>query len=108
MPAPNPRSRPRSRQAAISWPAASRIATAILTALSAGSGIGTGSLKKHHDAVARELVERALELANEGPQRAMILAQEVEYLLGLGSLREGGVAAQVAEHDDDLAAMTFM
>ena len=37
----------------------------------------------------------------------MIFAQEVEHLLGLGSLREGGVAAQIAEHDDDLAAMTF-
>jgi hypothetical protein len=45
MPAPKPRSRPRRRQAAINEPAASRIATAILMARSAGSGIGTGSLK---------------------------------------------------------------
>jgi hypothetical protein len=33
------------RYLAISAPAASRIATAILTARSAGSGVGTGSLK---------------------------------------------------------------
>src|SRR5215210_4774825 len=45
MPAPKPKSRPRSRQSAINVPAASRIATAMLTARSAGSGIGTGSLK---------------------------------------------------------------
>ena len=37
----------------------------------------------------------------------MIFAQEVEHLLGLGCLREGVVAAQIAEHDDDLAAMAF-
>jgi hypothetical protein len=37
----------------------------------------------------------------------MILAQEVEDFLGLGGLGEGGVAAQIAEHDDDLSAMAF-
>ena len=37
----------------------------------------------------------------------MVFAQEVEHLLGLGGLGEGGVAAQIAEHDDDLAAMAF-
>jgi hypothetical protein len=37
----------------------------------------------------------------------MVFAQEVEHLLGLGSLGEGGVAAQIAEHDDNLTAMTF-
>src|SRR6516165_10227229 len=45
MPAPKLKSRPRSRQSAISVPAVSRIASAILTARSAGSWIGTGSLK---------------------------------------------------------------
>src|SRR6516162_2060128 len=50
-------------------------------------------IEKHHDAVARELVERALELANERPQRAVILPQEVEDFLGLGSLGERGVAS---------------
>ena len=37
----------------------------------------------------------------------MIFAQEVEHLLRLGSLGEGRIAAQIAEHDDDLAAMAF-
>jgi hypothetical protein len=37
----------------------------------------------------------------------MVLAQKLEYLLGLGGLGEGGVAAQIAEHHDDLAAMAF-
>src|SRR5690242_13244083 len=29
----------------------------------------------------------------------------IQHLLGLGRLGEGGVAAQIAEHDDDLASM---
>jgi hypothetical protein len=64
-------------------------------------------IEKHHDAVARELVERSFILADQRSQRAMVLAQEVEHLLGLGGLGKGGVAAQITEHDDDLAAMTF-
>jgi hypothetical protein len=35
----------------------------------------------------------------------MVLAQEIKHVLGLGRLGEGGVAAQIAEHDDDLATM---
>jgi hypothetical protein len=64
-------------------------------------------IEKDHDAVARELVERALELADEWPQRTVIFAQKVEDFLRLGGLGEGGVAAQVAKHDDDLTAMRF-
>src|SRR6516225_10824116 len=45
MPAPKPSSRPRRRHAAINLAAASRIASVILTARSAGSEQGTGSLK---------------------------------------------------------------
>jgi len=45
--------------------------------------------------------------SDERPERAMIFAQELEDLLGLGGLGKGGVAAQVTEHDDDLAAMAF-
>jgi hypothetical protein len=60
-------------------------------------GAEDGVVEEHHNPVARELVERAFELSDERPQRAMILAQEIEDLLGLGSLGEGGVAAQVAE-----------
>jgi hypothetical protein len=60
-------------------------------------------VEEHHDAVARELVERSLEPADERPQRAVVFAQKVEDLLGLGGLGKGGVTAQIAKHDDDLA-----
>ena len=63
--------------------------------------------EEHHDPVARELVERPFELANERPQRAVVLAQKIENLFGFGGLGEGGVAAQVAKDDNDLAAMAF-
>jgi hypothetical protein len=41
------------------------------------------------------------------PQRAMVLAQKVQNFFGFGGLGKGGVAAQIAEHDDDLATMAF-
>ena len=37
----------------------------------------------------------------------MILAQEIEHFLRLGGLGKGGVATQIAEHDDDVAAVAF-
>src|SRR6516162_2413710 len=37
----------------------------------------------------------------------MVLSQEIEYLLRFGRLGEGGVTAQIAEYDDDFAAMAF-
>ena len=37
----------------------------------------------------------------------MVFAQEVEHFLGLSGFCKGGVAAQIAEHDDNVAAMTF-
>ena len=37
----------------------------------------------------------------------MILTQKIEDFLGLGSFGKGGVTAQIAEHDDDLAAMAL-
>src|SRR6516165_344791 len=64
-------------------------------------------VEEHHDPVARELVERAFELADERPQSAMVFAQKIEHFFGLGGLGEGGVAAQIAKYDDDLAAMAF-
>src|SRR5262249_26261075 len=64
-------------------------------------------IEEHHDPVAGELVERALELADKRPQRAVILTQEFEDFFRLRGLGEGGVAAQVTEHDDDVAAMAF-
>src|SRR5271163_610528 len=66
-----------------------------------------GIVEEDHDAIARELIERPLVFRDEWPQRAVVFAQEVEHLFGLGGLGEGGVAAQIAKHDDDLAAMAF-
>src|SRR6516165_10802387 len=83
MPAPNPNSRSRRRQSAIRVPAASRIATAILTARSAGSAHGMGSLKNTMIPSPRELVERSLELGDERPQHPMVFAEEIEDFLGL-------------------------
>src|SRR6266446_1475351 len=37
----------------------------------------------------------------------MVLTQEVQHLLRLGSFGKGGVAAQIAKHDNDFAAMAF-
>ena len=52
-------------------------------------GTWQGIVEEHHDAVARELVKRALELADQRPQGAVVFAQEFENFLGLGSLGEG-------------------
>src|SRR5262249_60995004 len=64
-------------------------------------------VEEHHDPVARELVQRALELADKRPQSAVIFAQEFENLLRLGGLGAGAVAAQVTENDDSLARMAL-
>jgi hypothetical protein len=64
-------------------------------------------IEEHHDPVARELIERALELAGERPQRAVVVAQKIEHLLGFGGFGKRGVASQVAKYDDDFAAMAF-
>jgi len=53
------------------------------------------------------LVERPLILANQRPQPAMVFTQEVEDFFGFSGFGEGGVAAQIAEYDDDLAAVAF-
>jgi hypothetical protein len=37
----------------------------------------------------------------------VVLAQEVEDFFWFRGLSEGGVAAQIAEHDDDFAAVAF-
>src|ERR1700757_852886 len=107
MPTPKPNSRSRRRHTAINTPAASRIAIAILTARSAASGIGTGSLKNTMMPSPENWSSAAFELADQRPQRAVVFAQEVEHFLRLGGLGERGVAAQIAKHDDDLAAMAF-
>ena len=53
------------------------------------------------------MVERPFRRGDNRPERAVILAQQIEHLLRLGGLGEGGKPAQVAEHDDDVAAMGF-
>src|SRR5215469_10791650 len=104
MPAPKPNSRPRSRQWAISVPAASRIAIAILTARWAGSEQGTGSLK---NTMMPSPENWSSVPCSDPAQRAMVLTQEVEHVLRLSGLGEGGVTAQIAEHDNDLAPVAF-
>ena len=37
----------------------------------------------------------------------MVLTQKIEDFLGLGGLGEGGVAPQIAKHDDDLPSVAF-
>jgi hypothetical protein len=70
-------------------------------------GDGHGVVEEHHDPITRELVERALELADEWSQRAVVFAQEIEDFFGFGGFGEGGVAAQIAKHDDDFAAVAL-
>ena len=86
---------------------ASRIAIAIAPRARPASGTGTGSLKNTMMPSPEKWSSVPSEAADDRPQRAVVLAQEVEHLLRLGGLGEGGKAAQVAEHDDDVAAMGF-
>src|SRR6516162_11409354 len=53
------------------------------------------------------MIERALEARHERPDRGVKLAQHGPNLLGLTGLGKGGVAAQIAEHDNDVAAMAL-
>jgi hypothetical protein len=62
-------------------------------------------VEEHHQPVAREMLERALELKDQLAQRGVVLVQDTHYLLGLGRLGESGEPTQVAEDDDDLPAM---
>src|SRR6516162_7277703 len=105
MPAPNPKSRPRSRQSAISLPASSRIAIAILTARSAGSGQGTGSLKNTMMPSPENWSSVPSNWLTSGPSAPWYSRKKSRT--SSGCLGEGGVAAKVTEHDDDFAAMAF-
>ena len=60
-------------------------------------------VEEDHHAVARETLERALVLHDERAHLGVILAEHAHDFLGLGGLREGGEAAQVEKHHDDLA-----
>src|SRR5215469_11050635 len=107
MPAPKPNSRSRRRQVAISALAASRIAIAILTARSAGSGIGTGSLKNTMIPSPENWSSMPSNWLTSGPSAPWYSRKKSSTSSGSAVSGEGGVAAQVTEHDDDLAAMAF-
>src|SRR6516162_11665196 len=64
-------------------------------------------VEEHHDPVAAIMVDRAFEAGNDRPERGVIVAQQCHDLLRLGALGKGSEAAQITEHDDDLAAMAF-
>src|SRR5207237_6607703 len=68
---------------------------------------GNGIIKKHHNPIARKLVECAFELADKRPQSTVVFAQEIEDFLRLGSLSKGRVPPQVTKHDDDFTTMAF-
>ena len=53
------------------------------------------------------LIERALERSDDRPQRGVVVAQQCHDLFRLSTLGKGGKAAQIAEHDNDLAAVAF-
>ena len=54
-------------------------------------------VEEHHDSVARELVKRAFELADQRSKRAMVLAKEGQDFLGLGGLQGGAGRAQARQ-----------
>ena len=62
-------------------------------------------VEEHHHAVASKAIERALVLADQRPQRAMIFGKHLHDVFGLGSLGERGEAAQIAEQRHDLPAV---
>ena len=102
---PNPRSWPRRLQPAASSATRSRIATAIVTARSAGVVAGQRVVEEHHEPVAGEALEGALEPVDQLAERRVVLREHAHHLFGLARLGERGEAAQVAEHDHDLAPM---
>jgi len=53
------------------------------------------------------VVEGTLERGDDRPHRGVVVAQRGHHLFRLGALGKAGKAAQVAEHNDDLAAMAF-
>src|SRR5262245_45737960 len=107
MPAPKPSSRPRSRHVAINVPASSRIAIAILTARSAGLGQGTGSLKNTMIPSPENWSSVPSNWLTSGPNAPWYSRRKSSTSSGLSGFGKGGVTAEVAEHDNDLATMAF-
>ena len=64
-------------------------------------------VEDHHQPVTGEPLERALEAEDEVAERGVVVAQHPHDLLGLAGLGEGGETPEVAEDDDDLAAVAL-
>ena len=64
-------------------------------------------VEEDHQPVAGEALQRALEAGHEIAERSVVLREHLHHVLGLDCLRERREAAQVAEHNRDLAAMAF-
>jgi hypothetical protein len=64
-------------------------------------------VEHHHQSVAGEALDRALEFVNDDTDARVIFAQEAHHLLRLRGFGEGGESAQVAKDDRDLPAMAF-
>src|SRR5215213_9062791 len=107
MPTPKPSSQPSRRQVEISLPASSRIAIAILTALSAGLRHGTGSLKNTMIPSPENWSSVPSNWLTRGPSAPWYSRRKSRTSLGFGGLGEGGIAAQVTEHHDNLEAVAF-
>ena len=58
-----------------------------------------------HEAISREVLERAARSHDFLAHRVLIRAEQAKGLFRLGRLAERGEAAQVAEHDGDLASV---
>src|SRR5258706_314149 len=67
------------------------------------SGQRRGIVEDDHHAVAREMLDGSLVLADEPPDLRVVFAKNAHHVLGLGGLRERREAAQVHEDDRDLA-----
>ena len=53
------------------------------------------------------MIERAFGTGDDRPERRVVFAQEVAHLFRLAGLGKRGKPAQVAKHDDDVAAVGF-
>ena len=76
-------------------------------ALAARPGHGIGSLK---NTISPSPVKRSSVPSKRwirSPERRVVLAEHRHHVLGLDRLRERGEAAQVAEHDGDLAPVAL-
>ena len=53
------------------------------------------------------MIQRALEPGDDRSKRAMVVTQQRSHLFGFCMLGKGREPANIAEHNDNLPAMTF-